>query len=948
MADDIVEQTPVSEEAAPEGLDEFLARGPASAQPIDQTMQASDQPPEGLDAFIDPELKEEKYGTLGQQAKTFAEGAASSATFGLSTGVEKAFGVKPEDIQARRETNPISHMAGQVAGIAIPGSIAGKALGAAGKGVAAAVGLAEPTGAAARIGSSAVKAAVENGLFQAGDDVSKMFSGGLGHDPAQAFETAVTDVGLAAVIGGGLGGSFTGGAEGARKLWGATMGKETTGILKTVVNKAGGIEGQADDVLEEALATSGLADEVAPEVRAAMSQDPVMQEMASTLRQTDTNGSGRAFQEAENSFRQKVSDVQAETLGFKPGDLPTKGEIDKYGAGRNVGHTLADELGQVIDPLSKEYSALRKKYSGVELAESVVDDAGKRLGTVDEAVEKIGELANKEGWAISPSSDIMREVNRVIKELPNVKTLNDLSKYITQVGENTASKMPFGIQDPVSRAGGLIKRVLREAEADVMGKFVGSEEGAAAVDSYAALRKSYAEAASLKDDVSSVLGLKGSTSGYTKSLRAMADSDGEKVIQRLAGDHDAAWLEMVKDKFPATAKAIQEHHLEKLASAASDGAGGISSKKLLAAMDKMSPQLREFSLAPEQVAKLKTSAALLDRLNSPSHNFSNTARTVDKLLGGIPGATIGLVTGALTHNPVIGGIVAMLTKTVGKDVPDAARLALLKFLGTNKPVSAQGFKSMVEMMASTIKGENLVGKATKDIFTAGREVLPSHMLPSERDRTKLDKELLKAQEDGGRTLMNMGNDTAHYLPEQAAAGAQTTMNAVNYLNSLRPKQVKLSPLDAKPIVSQAAKAKFDRALNIAQQPLVILNHIKQGTLTQGDMQTMRTLYPSLYKSMSEKLTAQVSDSVEKGKVIPYSTRIGLSMFLGQPLDSTMMPQNMASIQAIQQGATVGAQGPNQGQEQPGQGPKRSTASLSKMPGMAQSADQARQARSLKN
>lgn len=998
--------------APPPGLDEYVATLDNTApttptapqpQPMAQNAAPPTDVPEGLDDYV-KDLDEEKYGTVPEMAKTFAEGAASSATFGLSTGVEKALGVKPEDIAARRETNPGSHIAGQITGLLVPGSLAGKALGAAGKGAAALVDLAEPVTVAQRIGSGAVKAAVENGLFQAGDDVSKMFSGQMGDDPGKAFETAVTDVGLAAVLGGGIGAGMTGGAEGAKALWGATMGKETTGLLNAIKNKAGGIEGQAEDnVLDQALMSTGLAEGMSPEVRAAMSQDPAISELASVLRQTDSNASGMAYQQAEQSFRQRVGEVQAETMGFSPGELPTKGDLDKYSHGRNIGETLAKEYDTVVKPLSEEYETLRAKYAKADLVPSIAERAetsakaqdkafgrlqkaqqqlqkalkanspedaihwegemreakmalddvaqsAKKQGTVDSAIEKINTLAEKEGWTMSPSSDIMREVNRVVKELPNAKTLNKLSQYITQVGENTASKLPYGMSDPVSRAGGLMQRILREAEGDVMGHFVGSEEGVGALERYGQLRKSYAEAAGLKDQISDAVGVRGSTANYGKALRGMAEQDGEKLLARAAGGKDAAWLKFVEEKFPQTAEAIKKYHLEQIVSKSIDKDGTLSSKKLINYIDtQMSPQLREFTLSQEQLAKLKTSDALLERLNSGSHNFSNTARTIDKVLGGLPGSALGMAVGALTHNPIIGAVAGLLTKTVGKDVPDAGRLALLKFLGSDRPVSAAGFKSMVEMIQATIKGENLTGKVVKDLFTAGREVLPSHLMPSERERTKLDKELQKAQADGGRSLMNLGNDAAHYLPQHAGAAAQTTMNAVNYLNTLRPSQTKMSPLDAKPIISQADKAKFDRALNIAQQPLVVLHHMKQGTLTQGDVQTMRTLYPSLYRSISSKLTEQVSDSVQKGKIIPYSTRMGLSMFLGQPLDSTMTPQAVMAIQAVQQGPSQQDAGQQPqvggGGQQP---PKHSTTSLGKLPGMYQSPDAARQARALKN
>src|ERR1700687_1663453 len=70
---------------------------------------------------------EKKYGTVGQQLKTAAEGAASAATFGLSTHAEKILGVKAEDIAAREKHNPIAHGLGTALGIAAPLALTGGA-----------------------------------------------------------------------------------------------------------------------------------------------------------------------------------------------------------------------------------------------------------------------------------------------------------------------------------------------------------------------------------------------------------------------------------------------------------------------------------------------------------------------------------------------------------------------------------------------------------------------------------------------------------------------------------------------------------------------------------------------------------------------------------------------------------------------------------------------------
>jgi hypothetical protein len=75
----------------------------------------------------------------------------------------------------------------------------------------------------------------------------------------------------------------------------------------------------------------------------------------------------------------------------------------------------------------------------------------------------------------------------------------------------------------------------------------------------------------------------------------------------------------------------------------------------------------------------------------------------------------------------------------------------------------------------------------------------------------------------------------------------------------------------------------------------------------------------------------MTDFMNKDGVVPYKTRIGLSMFLAQPLDSTMSPMSIMAAQPIpkqppmpQQGKTKGSksspalQKMSQGYATPGQ------------------------------
>lgn len=925
-----MKNTPV---APPEGLDEFLATPTEMAMPMEaQRLPAeASEPPPGLDEFIAPELKEEKYGTIGQQVATAAEGAASAATFGLSTGVERALGVPAEDIRSRAETNPGAHMVGEVAGLVgttILGTGAGAALEAAGAGAAKAIGLGAPATALSKIGSAATKAAVENGLFQAGDEVSKM----LASDPNQTISTAAANVGLAGLLGGAIGG----GLGTVSPLWSATAGPKVETFLKRLSDKAGGIEGVMPDALKKAIDDSGI--EMAPEIKAALSGDAELMSMAKTLEQSDTTAAGKSYQESLKAFNESKDNALAGAFGRKLDDI--SGDVSKYEAGKGVGETLSKEFSERVGPLSERYQKFNERFKSVELDPTVGERAGifekerikaindlgkaqreltralkesspesaieaqgklqdvqsrlkaietemKTPGTTDKISQDIQNLVQKEGWYASPSSDIMREVQRIQAELPNLKTLNDLTNYIKAVGDNMQSDFTKG---QLVRAGGMIKGILRDAESSLIERAVG-EESPMLLTEYQLTRQAWRKAAELHDDLNSRLHIKGSTSGYAKALKEAATGDGETILRRLSGKNDADLLRLLQDHFPKTAEALKAAHINELLGTAVDKAkpgSKINATHLINSINKMEPELRNFVVPAQTQGKVAAVERLTDQLKLLPHNFSNTARTVDRLLEWVPASGAAMVGMVLGHNPILAGGMGILAKYLGKDVPDAMRLGLLKFMGEAKPVNGTAFKAMVDTIHAVAKGEKAMNSGIKSVFKAGRQVMPQAVLPKESDRKKLDKFLKQAQLDP-TILTKVGGDMGHYMPSGSGAAAQIAANAVNYLNARRPNETPASPLDSKAPVSPEAQAKFNRLLDIANTPLSVLNGVKSGRLTPEEVGAVKNLFPGLYERLTMKLMDEMNTHISKGEAVPYATRIGLSMFLGQPLDSTMTP-----------------------------------------------------------
>lgn len=865
--------------------------------------------PEHIEAY----QRHEKYGGLGQQALAGAEGAASAATFGASTAAEVASGLTtPEDIRQRREEHPGTHMIGQGTGLIgssllLPGAGAAGALEAAGAGAAKMVGLGAAEGALAKIGSGVVKSAAENALFQSGDEVSKMFSGAS--DPSHPVETALTDIGLAGVIGGGFGT--------VSPLWKATIGGKLSGLLKGITDKTGGIEGAQPDAVESLIHKTGI--DIAPEVRAALSNNPELQQAAKTLEQSDTTKSGLAYQESLNNFKKQASESMVRAFGKDP-EAVAGMEMSKYEAGKKIGKDLAAEYDAQVKPISAAYDEIASKYKGIDLEPTLPEQAP---GTLDKISEGLGKLADTEGWTKSPGDPIVKQFNEVVKELPLQKTAADLDKFIKNVG----NRFPWNPMDgSMYRAGRMIKEVLRNAQDELIGKAIGSEEGEAALAQYQATRRAYAAQSEIRDAIDSRLHAKGSTSGYGKAVREMAQTDGETLLNRISGKNDADLLNILQKHLPNTAESLKSYHIDNLIqTAVSKAKAGetFNSAALIKALDSMSPEMRAFAVPAKAAEQVKAVGSLLEQLNRLPHNFSNSARVMDSLLNHVPGSALGLATAISTHNPVLALLAGGLAKYIGRDVPDAIRLSMLKFMGSSKSIEPGAFKSMVDFAHNVSKGENLVVNATKNLFKAGKDVIPQARIPSESDRKKLDKNL-KAAQDSPQSMMKVGGDIGHYLPEHATAVAQLAANAANFLNGIRPNMQPKSPLDTKHEPSLMQKAAYNRALDIAQQPLMVVDAIKRGTLTPSDVLAVKTLYPGLYQRLSEKITAGAIEAVHKGEAIPYKQRVGMSMFLGQPLDSTMSPESIMSAQPM------APQGPQQ-QQQPQQGmAKKSANALNKL------------------
>ncbi len=312
------------------------------------------------------------------------------------------------------------------------------------------------------------------------------------------------------------------------------------------------------------------------------------------------------------------------------------------------------------------------------------------------------------------------------------------------------------------------------------------------------------------------------------------------------------------------------------------------------------------------------------------------SKKLSKFVDYIPEGVVGAASTMMGVDPYLAVAATHAAKKLGIISTEAFKNSLLNFVKSAAPIDSAAWKVSADYLNAAIKGQLKIQRAAKSVISPARITMPKFFIPDAKSRTKLNKELQNLKVDQSK-LFEMGGKIGHYLPEHQSAMAQMSMHAINYVESLRPKDETALPFDPKPKVSAYAQAQFDRVLDLAEQPLLAFEAIKKGNLNQKDVMHIKVMYPKLYEQMSEQLYHSVLENDAQKNPIPYKQRMAISLFLGQPLDSTMTP---ASIQAAQAAVHVPLEDQ---QSQGGQMMKSSTGNMSKMAKSAQTSAQAREA-----
>lgn len=892
----------------------------SSMDQVDQSEVAAPvtpPPPELNDLITPAEIREAEFGDIPQKALTAAEAAGNLLTVGNLPRIENYIGKKygieefsPERMQAREQENPGSRIVGGLATLPIGGVLAklgapvaaGLAQVGTGVGVGeAAAGLAGSLGVESLTAKGLIGAAVSSIPITLGEINKRLYF----QDPELTTQSAISSLGLNAVFS-GIAGAALGKVS---SLWAAKNAAQTENYLNQTINEAAQSAQTDQSVLKEVLKdpkSKGLYD------AGLLSTKPNWEsiEGASNFLKNkgydvDLNDFGVGLKSnsefvktlsAETAKRPTIPGVLYGQRINKASNRIVQAAEDTFNeayAGTRV--EANEEITKSIQKeLGGEYAALKKEYNDFEpvLVKLKIDPLKKEaISTLileNPAIAKGSKLENvAEKW----TNDLKNQDN--LLQLKLYRT--DLNDEITKSYINKNTNDRIYVLEPIKKT---LDKLLADTITDASNAIPVGEEipGQVKMSDIQSLRDLNSRYAAFKTKLTSfgkAAGI-GKVSGTDQLLNKVEFLKDHALVDKIFNVNKTASREVMQASFPEQYELARKAKLAELLQDSKQlNVGGneeFNINKYINQTNKLSPEAKADlfkDMIGQHDAVVTMSRAYPSIVSKSGTPFGIAFGNLFSPQGVIDNISDAIKVATLKGLPY-------LMESTGASNPEAATIGLFGLIKNGQSVNAEAFKAAVDYIDASIKGETLLSDATKNIFKT-LPAISNKFQVDDRTIKKLEKKLDDIRNDPSH-LFDVGGNVSEYLPDHGMTVVQTATAASNYLNSLKPVTRKDNPLDRDLEPNKIDYDNYINALKIAAQPISVLSKVKDGTITNQDIQHLNGMYPKLYEKMQSQIMHQMMKEASKGLNIPYQTRLGISMFTKVPLDGSMTQSSILSLQ----------------------------------------------------
>ena len=802
------------------------------------------------------------YGTDTAQLQAGLAGAARGGTFGVSDYLAVKTGLtSPEHLSALKEYFPGTSLAGEIAGgvatAFVPASPVGMLVKGAKLAEATAVGKAaallpksEAASAIANLavqtGGKALGGAIEGMAFGLGQSVSEAALG----DPDLTAEKVMANVGYGGLLGGGLGAAFHVGGLGVKKAF--DLSKQAYAkayeslVGKSVLKEVGG---PTPSVFEQVGAEAGeLAEPIGAIADEAATAKEVFEPgyLSKKAAKAASITSGKPEQEILENLQAQMDPTKIVLTTAQKDALVTQFTTSVEDIYKNL-DKLTRKVSGKYRP--QETSALLKDaelYAPLRQLQSLQEDLTSAVKLIESKPSEYS--ANKK----AKFGNILKEMES--KPLESYKNADEVFKELDKRKSQLQKMQQFKKR---------LENIANEVEVDTITDIISPmvDKIKSGLESGVVWGEAGARQASFNNKISEFIGSK---EGLEKYLMTQTKVGKGRPIMEVDPVKANTFFNQINDNrakfrnravmnfFKAGREVIDE--IEKTA-------GNVPGQKL--------------DIAGVRNFVEKTSEQALQAKDVVSSTFGGYGFMRDLMdaakSGGLTGMAAQIGTALTNPENIIKGLstIESLSRKTSKAVETTS-----KFIFEKVRPPTRGVGVIIEKMSNAERLEKFE-KTVEKLKTLTD--VPDAMLDQLDAATK---------------------DTFEYAPKITQGLQLAAIRATSFLASKVPQPPDKGILDQPYQPSQAQIITFMRYVDAVENPLIALKQLEENAVNGETIETLKTVYPSLYTDIKSQIVASMADKMASGKLdLPYQRRVVLSRFLEMPLDSSFRPEIVARNQA---------------------------------------------------
>lgn len=210
-------------------------------------------------------------------------------------------------------------------------------------------------------------------------------------------------------------------------------------------------------------------------------------------------------------------------------------------------------------------------------------------------------------------------------------------------------------------------------------------------------------------------------------------------------------------------------------------------------------------------------------------------------------------------------------------------------------------------ISNFLKGTGKVAApASTKIILKSSLSLPNKEKGDKKPKSKLEafkqisKNLERIKQDPDILLNNVLKQTTRLqkvAPKTSLAVEDSMFKAVTFLENKLPKNPNATSLFSlikdKWQPSDSDMAKFERYLEVVEDPLAILDDLESGSISREGGEALRAVYPELFAEIQAKIMGEIAGGDLE---ITYPQRLQLGLVFDIPTDASLIPANIAGLQ----------------------------------------------------